>query len=122
HAEIKREDDQFVIEDLGSANGITVNGRQIKSVELRSGDIIELGQVVFRYVGAGEHYFFDPGEASRYRGTSSNRRGANLRLAILLGAVTVTAIVFILLPTPDAPQDDTASTTAPDLGAVALAG
>jgi pSer/pThr/pTyr-binding forkhead associated (FHA) protein len=109
HAEIRREGDQFVIEDLGSANGVTVNGRPTKTAELRSGDIIELGQVVFRYVGAGEHYFFDPGEASRYRNVGNGKRSANLRLAILLGAVTLTAIVFILLPTPDAPQEEPAA-------------
>lgn len=109
HAEIRREGDQFVIEDLGSANGVTVNGRPAKNAELRSGDIIELGQVVFRYVGAGEHYFFDPGEASRYRNVGNGKRSANLRLAILLGAVTLTAIVFILLPTPDAPQEEPAA-------------
>jgi len=106
HAEIKPHGESFVIEDLGSANGVTVNGRPVKSVELSSGDIIELGQVVFRYVSAGEHYFFDPGEATRYRSAGTGKTGANLRLAIVLAAVTVAALVFILLPTPDAPQED----------------
>jgi hypothetical protein len=106
HAEVRREGEGFHIEDLGSANGVTVNGRPIKTVELRSGDIIELGQVVFRFVAAGEHYFFDPGDASRFRSASSGRQGANLRLAILLGAVTLAALVFIALPTPDAQHED----------------
>jgi pSer/pThr/pTyr-binding forkhead associated (FHA) protein len=106
HAEIRPQGDRFVIEDLGSANGVTVNGRPVKTSELHSGDIIELGQVVFRYVSAGEHYFFDAGEAMRYRSTAAGKSGANLRLAIVLAAVTVAALVFILLPTPDAPQED----------------
>ena len=106
HAEIRPVGDQFVIEDLGSANGVTINGRSSKKVELRSGDIIELGQVVFRFVAAGEHYFFDPGEAARFRSVSGPRSGANTRLAILLGVVTLAALVFVLLPTPDAPQGD----------------
>jgi pSer/pThr/pTyr-binding forkhead associated (FHA) protein/tetratricopeptide (TPR) repeat protein len=105
HAEIKREGEEFVIEDLGSANGVTVNGRTVKQCELRSGDIIELGQVVFRYVGAGEHYFFDAGEASRYRGGTGGKKAANMRLAVLLGAVTLAAVVFILLPTPETQED-----------------
>jgi hypothetical protein len=105
HAAIKPDGEQFVIEDLASANGVTVNGRQIKSVDLHSGDIIELGQVVFRYVAAGEHYFFDPGEASRYRNVSSSSRGnTNARLAILLGVVTLVALVFVLLPAPEVQQ------------------
>ncbi|HET8938213.1 MAG TPA: FHA domain-containing protein, partial [Polyangiales bacterium] len=106
HAEIRPMGDQFVIEDLGSANGVTINGRTSKKAELRSGDIIELGQVVFRFVAAGEHYFFDPGEAARFRSVSGSRSGANTRLAILLGVVTLAALVFMLLPTPDAPQGD----------------
>jgi ABC transport system ATP-binding/permease protein len=105
HAEIRREGEDFVIEDLGSANGVTVNGRTVKQCELRSGDIIELGQVVFRYVGAGEHYFFDAGEASRYRGGVGGKKAANMRLALLLGAVTLAAVVFILLPTPENQED-----------------
>jgi len=106
HAEIRPMGDQFVIEDLGSANGVTINGRSAKKAELRSGDIIELGQVVFRFVAAGEHYFFDPGEAARFRSVSGPRSGANTRLAILLGVVTLAALVFVLLPTPDAPQGE----------------
>lgn len=106
HAEIRPQGDRFVIEDLGSANGVTVNGRPVKTADLHSGDIIELGQVVFRYVSAGEHYFFDPGEATRYRSSTAGKGGANLRLAIVLAAVTVAALVFILLPTPDAPQEE----------------
>jgi pSer/pThr/pTyr-binding forkhead associated (FHA) protein len=112
HAEIKCQGDNFVIEDLGSANGVTVNGRTVKQKELSSGDIIELGQVVFRYVGAGEHYFFDAGEASRYRAGAGGKKAANLRLALLLGAATLAAIVFILLPTPES-QDDTEPSAAP---------
>jgi pSer/pThr/pTyr-binding forkhead associated (FHA) protein len=105
HAEIKADGDSFLIEDLGSANGVTVNGRAVKTKELSSGDIIELGQVVFRYVGPGEHYFFDAGEASRYRGGAGGKKAANLRLGMLLGAAALAAVVFILLPAPDAQEE-----------------
>jgi pSer/pThr/pTyr-binding forkhead associated (FHA) protein len=113
HAEIKSDGESFLIEDLGSANGVTVNGRAVKTKELHSGDIIELGQVVFRYVGAGEHYFFDAGEAARYRGGSGGKKAANLRLALLLGAATLAAVVFILLPAPDAQDDPVEAPTGP---------
>jgi pSer/pThr/pTyr-binding forkhead associated (FHA) protein len=116
HAEITRDGDQFVVEDLGSANGVTVNGRSIKRVELHSGDIIELGQVVFRYVGAGEHYFFDPGEAARYR-VGGSKRSANMKLALLLGAATLAAVVFILMPGPDAQDDAESAAVTPVAGA-----
>jgi ABC transport system ATP-binding/permease protein len=97
HAQIRRDADGYVIEDLGSANGVTVNGRAVKDKPLRSGDIIELGQVVFRYVGPGEHYFFDPGEATRYRGGGSDKASANLRMGLVLGGVAVAAGVILFV-------------------------
>ncbi|HKU45039.1 MAG TPA: FHA domain-containing protein, partial [Polyangiales bacterium] len=97
HAQIRCEADGYVIEDLGSANGVTVNGRSVKDKPLRSGDIIELGQVVFRYVGPGEHYFFDPGEATRYRGGAGTKTSANLRLALVLGGVAVAAGAILMV-------------------------
>jgi pSer/pThr/pTyr-binding forkhead associated (FHA) protein len=112
HAEIKREADQFVIEDLGSANGVTVNGRTVKRAELNSGDIIELGQVVFRYVGAGEHYFFDPREASHYAGGIGGFRSSNLKVGLLLAVAAVAALLFILMPGQDAQQEDPESVPA----------
>lgn len=97
HAQIRRDADGYVIEDLGSANGVTVNGRAVKDKPLRSGDIIELGQVVFRYVGPGEHYFFDPGEATRFRGGSRSKSSANLRMGLVLGGVAVAAGVILFV-------------------------
>jgi pSer/pThr/pTyr-binding forkhead associated (FHA) protein len=62
HARIAQKDGAFEIEDLNSANGVRVNGSGIKRNALRSGDIVELGQVRFRFVGPGEPYTFDPSE------------------------------------------------------------
>jgi pSer/pThr/pTyr-binding forkhead associated (FHA) protein len=97
HAQIRRDADGYVIEDLGSANGVTVNGRAVKDKPLRSGDIIELGQVVFRYVGPGEHYFFDPGEATRFRGGARSKSSANMRMGLVLGGVAVAAGVILFV-------------------------
>jgi len=113
HAQIKRDADGYVIEDLGSANGVTVNGRTVKEKPLRSGDIIELGQVVFRYVGPGEHYFFDPGEATRFRGTAG-KQSANVRLAVTLGAVALAAVGIVLF------AKNQSSDIEPELNEVAL--
>ena len=45
--------------DLDSANGVRVNNTDYTDVELNSGDLVELGTVRLRYVGAGEAYQFD---------------------------------------------------------------
>jgi len=60
HAEIQKEPDGGLrLIDLGSANGVRVNGEDVQNALLGSGDVIELGQVRFRFVPAGEHYVFE---------------------------------------------------------------
>jgi ABC transport system ATP-binding/permease protein len=62
HAKVIQKDGALEIEDLRSANGVRVNGRSTKRGPLKSGDVVELGQVRFRFVGEGESYVFDPDE------------------------------------------------------------
>jgi pSer/pThr/pTyr-binding forkhead associated (FHA) protein len=44
HAEIKKSDGDIKIRDLGSANGIYLNGERIEEAELYDGDVLRLGQ------------------------------------------------------------------------------
>ena len=82
--------------DRGSSNGLLVNGERITDAELSPGDVIELGEVLVRFVGPGEAYVFDPTEARallkrRRRGS----RGAILIAAAIVGAAVVLAIVIV---------------------------
>ena len=43
HAEIRRQDDGFMLRDLGSTNGTRLNRRDVKQAVLQHGDRIELG-------------------------------------------------------------------------------
>ena len=43
HAELRREGDGWVIADLGSTNGVKLNGRQVDEAPLEAGDEITLG-------------------------------------------------------------------------------
>ncbi len=49
HAEIRRQDDGFMLIDLGSTNGTRVNRRDVKQVVLQHGDRIELGTTEFLF-------------------------------------------------------------------------
>jgi pSer/pThr/pTyr-binding forkhead associated (FHA) protein len=40
--------DQLVVEDLGSTNGTTVNGKRVDRAVLKSGDLLGVGRVEFR--------------------------------------------------------------------------
>lgn len=49
HCEIVWEYVQYVVRDLGSANGTFVNGQHITEAALRNGDLIEIGLVHLRF-------------------------------------------------------------------------
>jgi hypothetical protein len=43
HAELRRQDDTWIVTDLGSTNGVKVNGRRVEHAVLKPGDEITLG-------------------------------------------------------------------------------
>lgn len=90
HARVTQRDDGFEIEDLQSANGVRVNGSTVKRSGLRSGDILELGQVRFRFVAQGEAYTFDPSEEEVVSTPPSRGLGPEKRTVAL---IVVTAAV-----------------------------
>jgi pSer/pThr/pTyr-binding forkhead associated (FHA) protein len=49
HCRLLRIDDEYVIEDQGSRNGIYVNGLKVHSAVLRDGDELQLGDVLMQY-------------------------------------------------------------------------
>jgi hypothetical protein len=48
HAEIRKSDGEIKVRDLGSANGIFLNGERIEEAELFDGDVLRLGQTSVR--------------------------------------------------------------------------
>ncbi len=93
HAEIRIHEDEVHISDLGSVNGLHINGNRIDKSVLKSGDLVELGEVVLRYVAAGESYQFDPEEAARYL---KKNRGLS-RQQLQIGAAVVAVAVLLLV-------------------------
>jgi len=49
HATLTRLDDEYTIEDLGSRNGIYLNGLKVHAAVLRDGDELQLGDVFLLY-------------------------------------------------------------------------
>jgi pSer/pThr/pTyr-binding forkhead associated (FHA) protein len=50
HAALELGTNGYRIRDLGSTNGVAVNGARMSLAELKHGDRIALGQIEFRYV------------------------------------------------------------------------
>ncbi len=49
HARVRRDGDEFVLEDLDSSNGTYVDGVPIVECVLRTGDWIQVGRNLFRF-------------------------------------------------------------------------
>jgi pSer/pThr/pTyr-binding forkhead associated (FHA) protein len=43
HAELRRDEDGWRLVDLGSTNGVKVNGRRVEQTALRPGDRVTIG-------------------------------------------------------------------------------
>jgi hypothetical protein len=49
HAELRNEDGRWVVADLGSTNGVKVNGRRVEQAALEPGDEVVFGLARFRF-------------------------------------------------------------------------
>ncbi len=92
HCKILLKNNRYIIEDLGSANGLHINGEEYDRVELRKGDIVELGHVRVRFVEAGES--FEP-PAVLAEPEAEKKRSSLLPWAVGLGLAA--AVVLMLL-------------------------
>jgi two-component system, cell cycle response regulator len=54
HAEVRGEPGGRIVADLGSTNGIILNGNRIERSPLRSGDVMRMGAVVLKYLSGGD--------------------------------------------------------------------
>jgi CRP-like cAMP-binding protein len=50
HARLVCEDGRWVVEDLGSANGIIFGGERVERAVLTTGDMFKIGGIVFRFI------------------------------------------------------------------------
>ncbi len=91
---------RFEIVDKGSSNGVRVNSAELKRGIIEAGDVIELGDVKFKFVGAGQ--IFLPGIndtaqlsaiGDRVIDGSKRRRGTMLPFTILGAAIAAVVIV-----------------------------
>lgn len=119
-------DGRFEIVDKGSSNGVRVNAVELKRSIIEAGDVIELGDVRFKFVGANQVFVAGPNESQQL--TAISDRDAELAdprkkggiggyvLPILaagvVGAGIILAVVFMLKSRVSAETDGTAPTDA----------
>ncbi len=82
-------DGRFEIVDKGSSNGVRVNGAELRRGIVEPGDVIELGDVRFKFIGAGQ--IFRPTE-SQQLSAISDREAAD----IVRGRRSYSALPFVV--------------------------
>jgi pSer/pThr/pTyr-binding forkhead associated (FHA) protein/tetratricopeptide (TPR) repeat protein len=116
HARITIEGRRVTLYDLDSANGIKVNGDFYKQSVLHKGDVVELGNVKFRYVEPGETYVYEADQA--VEAAADAPAGGKGKLWLILGGLVVVAgglavaYVTVFNKPPEAPKGPTPATVA----------
>lgn len=77
HCELRLlEDGRVEVVDLGSQNGVRVAGREVTKGLLSPGAIFEAGDVILKYVPAGERFVYDEATAAAARTAVAKARSA----------------------------------------------
>jgi pSer/pThr/pTyr-binding forkhead associated (FHA) protein len=114
HARVTEENGRYTIVDMQSSNGVRVNGEEYGKVELRRGDLIDLGHVRLRFVAAGEDFVFarDASVVDISKGGPS--RGGIYAAIVVIALLGVGFVIWRLA------KKDTPGGVAADAGQVAV--
>jgi ABC transport system ATP-binding/permease protein len=113
HAKIVREHGRFAIVDLQSSNGVRVNGEEYGKVELRRGDLVDLGHVRLRFVEPGEDFVFARDGTVVDLAAESGRK-TRISVYIALAAVVLGGVAVVLFMGQGKKPTEPVVTLAPD--------
>jgi pSer/pThr/pTyr-binding forkhead associated (FHA) protein len=98
HAEVRPiGDGRYEVVDLGSANGVRVNGVELPNSLLDARDVIELGDVVLKFLPAGEIYIPGADETFHPPAVAPRAGGFSTWSKLGIGAAVVAAGGALLL-------------------------
>jgi pSer/pThr/pTyr-binding forkhead associated (FHA) protein len=101
-------DGRFEIVDKGSSNGVRVNTAELRRGIIEPGDVIELGDVKFKFVGAGQIFLPGVNDSQQLSAigerSSGGRRGSGLLPYVVFGAVIAVAAVGVWAFTRPKPE------------------
>ena len=133
HCEIhKLAEGRYEIVDNGSSNGVRVNGSDLSRGIVEAGDIVELGDVRFRFVAAGQVFLANASDSQQLAAITDRQADGMLGarkssiapfvlLGLLLGGAAVAGVYFLTRPTGGAVDvvtpatPDSAASTSPAL-------
>ncbi|MGN6109698.1 MAG: FHA domain-containing protein, partial [Kofleriaceae bacterium] len=106
HAKLVREPEtgRYTISDLQSSNGVRVNGQDYGKVELRRGDVVDLGHVRLRFVEPGEDFVFARDAVVTDVPETGGKR--TMLLVALVGLVVVGGVITFMVAKGGGGGDD----------------
>lgn len=116
HAKVIRQmGNRYQIVDLNSKNGVVVGGETYRTLQIKRGDVLELGHVKFRFVEPGENYVFTPQpqaieDGAGFSGEKSDGSNPLIWVALLGVLLLAAGGAFMLFSSgeQDAPDGDEA--------------
>lgn len=90
-------DGRFEIVDKGSSNGVRVNAVELRRSIIEAGDVIELGDVRFKFVGAGQVFVPGPNESQQLTAISDREVDLVVPQKKGLGAYAVPVIGALVI-------------------------
>lgn len=105
HAKLVREPEtgRYTISDLQSSNGVRVNGQDYGKVELRRGDVVDLGHVRLRFIEAGEDFVFARDAVITDVPEAGGRRGLTVAILAAIVAVVAGIVLYTMRSGTDTP-------------------
>jgi pSer/pThr/pTyr-binding forkhead associated (FHA) protein len=110
HAKLVREPEtsRYTISDLQSSNGVRVNGQDYGKVELRRGDVVDLGHVRLRFVEAGEDFVFARDAVITDVPEAGGRRGMVVALLAAIVVLVAGVVIYTMHGSSDKPSEGSA--------------
>jgi pSer/pThr/pTyr-binding forkhead associated (FHA) protein len=87
-------DGRFEIVDKGSSNGVRINGSDLRRGIVEPGDVIELGDVRLKFVGAGQ--IFTPSEGQQLAVLAARESGSSVRGGPPYRALPIAVFVVVV--------------------------
>jgi len=97
HAEIQVKDGTVMVYDLESANGVRVNGVDVTRAVLEAGDVLELGQVRFRFLPPQGAHSLEPLPDPDPEPRSPRSSQKPLFIAVVLGLLVLVGAGAVLV-------------------------
>ncbi len=97
HCKIEKTANGFIVSDLGSGNGIKVNGKKVPSKELKTGDILGIGNLKLQFIDLSVEQYNEDSEDDVVAPVKGRKKGNKNDKGNSKKTLLIVAVLIILL-------------------------